>query len=323
MSQYSTAGISIRSIDLSELEAFTSSVTTSPQQADQLRHHLLALFESGDSHPTWCVVAEQQGQVVAALACRSVRVPEPSVRIVELHLPSSVDSQVGGDLLRFALWVAYKEGWRVFVRNLEPGAKNLDAQVAAFEQLGASLVRATVRYVWPGGNLPPARDRLTFRAVSEGREDILIEAMARSLGGSLDQLMQREAAERGGAQLWAEEEYRSWVTDYDVQPGWWELAYDEQGALVGLILPARLTPEEGTVVYVAVLPEFRGASYGLELLMRGTRTLLESGLSTILLDTDVLNLPTQRLNETAGYQRQGIVRRYQLDLNELFDATRP
>ncbi|MFC4453712.1 GNAT family N-acetyltransferase [Deinococcus sonorensis] len=314
MTQHPTELTGIRSIHLHELDSFVELLTTHPEHAAGLRQHLLTLFARGDSQPEWCVVAEQDGHFIAGIACRMILALTPSVRIVELRLPSTVPLEVSAHLLRFVLGLTAQHGAQQFIRTLEPDGKDSEVQVNVFERLGFPLVRETVRYVWPGGTptSPPAR--LTFQPVSEVGMQVLIGAMALSLDGSLDQVMQRKAGEHGDPQRWAESEYRSWMADYQVQPEWWELAYDEHGGLVGFILPGRLGPAEGTVVYLAVLPEFRGAGYGLELLRRGTQTLLRAGLSTILLDTDVLNAPTQRLNEQAGYHRQGTVRRYQGDV---------
>lgn len=319
MPQHPTDLTTIRSIHLHELDRFAELLTSRPEQAAGLKQHLLTLFAQGDSRPEWCVVAERDGHFIAGIACRILLAPAPSVRIVELQLPVALRLQVSENLLRFVLGLTAQHGAQQFIRTLEPDGKDREVQVALFERLGLPLVRESVRYVWNEETPTSPPERLTFRAVSEVGSPVLIDAIALSLDGSLDQVMQREAVEHGDPRHWAESEYHSWMAAYQVQPEWWELAYDEHGMLVGFILPGQLGPAEGTVVYLAVLPAFRGAGYGLDLLLRGTQTLLTAGLSTILLDTDVLNMPTQRLNEQAGYHRQGTVRRYQGEVWPLLD----
>ena len=46
----------------------------------------------------------------------------------------------------------------------------------------------------------------------------------------------------------------------EVMPGWWQLAYDASGELVGLVMPAR-APAMTTIGYIGVVPSQRGKGY--------------------------------------------------------------
>lgn len=85
------------------------------------------------------------------------------------------------------------------------------------------------------------------------------------------------------------------------QPDWWELAFDPDGGLVGLIMPTR-APSMTTIGYVGVVPEQRGRRYVDDLLARGTATLRRAVPDLeIRADTDLSNAPMAAAFERAGY----------------------
>ncbi len=97
------------------------------------------------------------------------------------------------------------------------------------------------------------------------------------------------------------------------QPGWWELAFDEADALVGLVMPA-CAPSMGTIGYVGVVPERRGQGYVDDLLSRGTATLLRTDPPVLRADADLDNLPMAAAFARGGWHRIGTRREYELRL---------
>ena len=98
------------------------------------------------------------------------------------------------------------------------------------------------------------------------------------------------------------------------EPSWWELAYDADDNLVGLVMPAR-SPTFLTIGYIGIVPEQRGHGYVNDLLARGTATLrAASGDDAIRADTDLDNAPMAAAFERAGYRRFATRREYEIRL---------
>ncbi|MDF5723365.1 MAG: hypothetical protein PUP91_23415 [Rhizonema sp. PD37] len=59
---------------------------------------------------------------------------------------------------------------------------------------------------------------------------------------------------------------------FKYKPEWWQLAYTQDGSLVGLIMPVEndIGP---TIGYIGVISEYRGQGYVNDLLAQGTLTL--------------------------------------------------
>jgi RimJ/RimL family protein N-acetyltransferase len=86
------------------------------------------------------------------------------------------------------------------------------------------------------------------------------------------------------------------------EPGWYELAHEPSGDLVGL-LAAACVQSQPIVALVGVVPEHRGRGHSLRLLARATRHLAGSGAATIRADSDELNEPMARTFRRAGYRQ--------------------
>jgi len=89
------------------------------------------------------------------------------------------------------------------------------------------------------------------------------------------------------------------------EPGWWELAYAPDGALVGLVMPA-LAPSMATIGYVGVVPEQRGRGHVHALLARGSATLARIGRRPVRADTDTRNTPMADAFRRAGWREFAI-----------------
>ena len=157
-------------------------------------------------------------------------------------------------------------------------------------RLGFRLVRVTRRWEWRRGTpLAEPDDPLTYRMASEAE---LKEAVRRVADGSLDRRLRPEDA--------------SWHTELllglDHEPGWYGLASEPGGDLVGLVAAARVQSQP-IVAFVGVVPEHRGRGHSLRLLARATRHLAASGAETIRADSDELNEPMARTFRRAGYRQ--------------------
>ena len=175
-----------------------------------------------------------------------------------------------------------------------------DATRDLLERLGFRVARVTRRREWRRGTaLPALDDPLTYRAAGEAD---LEDAVGRVAAGSLDRRLRPEDA--------------AWHTElllgFDHEPGWYELACDAGGDLVGLVAAARVGAQP-IVAFVGVVPEHRGRGHSLSLLVRATHHLAEGGAETIRADSDELNEPMARTFRRGGYRQFATRSEYFLD----------
>lgn len=98
------------------------------------------------------------------------------------------------------------------------------------------------------------------------------------------------------------------------EPSWWELAFDADNRLAGLIMPTG-APSFVTIGYIGVVPEQRGHGYVNDLLARGTATLRRVGNGQVIrADTDVSNAPMAAAFDRAGYSRFAMRREFEIRL---------
>ena len=168
------------------------------------------------------------------------------------------------------------------------------------DRLGFRLVRVTRRWVWRCETpFPELDDPLTYRVAAEAE---LENAVRRVAVGSLDRRLGPDDA-RWHAEL---------LLGLDHEPGWYELAVEPAGDLVGLLAAARVESQP-IVAFVGVVPEHRARGHSLRLLARATRHLAESGAATIRADSDELNEPMARTFRRAGYRQFATRSEYFLD----------
>src|SRR5262249_8855741 len=142
-------------------------------------------------------------------------------------------------------------------------------------------------------------------------EDAFVEAMAATFEGTRDAWLTREIQERGPTEA-ARSDFRDYQA-MEYRPEWWELAYAEDGALAGLIMPAR-TPTSAVIGYVGVVPDQRGRGLAAQLVSRGTEQLVAAGAREIQADCDRDNVAMVKAFERAGYKEIARRRSFQCTL---------
>lgn len=130
-------------------------------------------------------------------------------------------------------------------------------RIAAAERAGLiwSTERLNLRWT-PADGLPERSSRLWFAPVTDDR--LVAEVLARVFTDTLDAAM-RPGIERHGVRRAAEMTVTE-VAEMSGGRGWWRLAYDADGRLVGVVLPTR-NPGSATIGYLGVVPEHRGHRY--------------------------------------------------------------
>jgi ribosomal protein S18 acetylase RimI-like enzyme len=188
--------------------------------------------------------------------------------------------------------------------------ENEDARIRLLSNSGYELVRDGLRWRYTTSSSPAELrgHSLSFRPLPEVGDDAFVDAIASTYQGSRDSWIKQTIEEQGidGA-AWAD--FRG-LQGMEYLPEWWELAYDEDGALAGVIMAAR-NPSAAVIAYVGVVPEQRGSGLAPHLVVRGTERLLESDADEIRGDCDRDNVGMVKAFERAGYEQFARRRTYQ------------
>ena len=317
--------IQIRPIGAGELPAFVA--LAGPEHADEQSAYVTDLIARGAMRTEWCFVAEDRGRLVGRYAFSTMPgLPHPD-SIVLLDVPVDADADpVATELLAHALAGARAAGSGSLIYVLDEPPQwpqwqtDLERRARWFEAAGFRMRRATSRFELRPTDPAPAADpvssppspRLAFRTFDELGEPAFLDAIERVSAGSFDQYT-RDERERLGPQGEAVQTFEE-LRSMTYEPSWWELGFDADGGLVGLVMPAR-APSFVTIGYIGVVPEQRGHGYVNDLLARGTATLLRVGGGQVIrVDTDVWNAPMAAAFERAGYHGFATRREFELRL---------
>jgi GNAT superfamily N-acetyltransferase len=150
--------------------------------------------------------------------------------------------------------------------------------------------------------------RLAFRSLNDVSIEYFTTTVSCAMADSLDRSDQKAVRELGAIQA-ASKLIAQVGDDFDYEPQWWQLGYNNLGELVGFIQPViyrqgrKDNLEEGTIYYIGVVPKERGKGYIYDLLCQATYLLQKIGVWRIFCDTDVLNIPMIRAFQNVGYRQ--------------------
>ncbi len=290
----------VRPIDHTEADLFAC-ISDPAASGEWLRR----LWESGETSPDWCFVAETDGVPVGRVCYLSFSSTRSEAHILGLHLPWQGDYvSVGRVLLLESLQRIAGQGARSIEYDLPADAPFADQKQRVCAIVGMPLIQTKLRFLLDDAAEPSAESSgpLLWRSLEQVGPEKFIEAIGRVSGDTLDQLSVMMIA-RDGMERFARE-FFAILRDLDDRPSWWELAYDGDGALVGLIIPQRFSDDNGAINYIGVVPERRGRGHIAHILDRGVWRLRTAGVVRIVADTDSQNLPM-----AAGFRRAGRSRR--------------
>ena len=169
-----------------------------------------------------------------------------------------------------------------------------------------------IPFIWePGCPVPVTTDAAAALHFVQAEPEWLRQALATAMASSLDE-SDRVSVQRAGAVGAADELLEICPELFEHADEWWRVAVDSMGRQVGFVLPALMRDRsrwkdglpKGTIVYIAVVPDFRGRGYSHPLLAEATRVLVAAGCGCILCDTASTNTPMIRTFRTAGYLEQ-------------------
>lgn len=306
--------------DEASVDAFLSVSADSAYQP-QLEEYLYRLIDQGATRPEWCLVGLDSGTPVARAALWALPGNTVPTDIVVIACDWDEDDLASGRALLAQLHeLARGLGSEALDHHVDdpPGPpqyqENDDARVRLLEDCGYELLRDGLRWARtvssPAGAAPPGT--LVFRGLPDVGEDAFVDAIARTYYGTRDTWLARNVEEVGAAKAAREDFDEAKALEYD--PGWWELAYTDDGALAGVIMAAR-NPSSAVVYYVGVAPEQRGRGIAAQLVRRGTDHLVNAGSGEIRGDCDLDNVAMVKAFERAGYERFARRRSYRITLD--------
>jgi RimJ/RimL family protein N-acetyltransferase len=302
--------------EVASMDAFLS-VSATSQYHEQLREYAASLLEQRYTKPAWCVLALEESVPVARAAFWSPpgRAAPTDLVLIDADWTDQALS-AGRALLSRMHELAGQLGADALSHSVDspPGTpqyqENEDARIRLLTESGYQLLRDGLRWRYAAATSPEAKHEpsLNYRALSEVGDDAFVDAIASTYAGTRDSWLTKNIEEHGleGA---ARIDFRG-LQEMEYRPEWWELAYNEDGALAGVVMAAR-NPSTAVIGYVGVVPEQRGRGLAPQLVRRGTERLLASGGDEIRGDCDLDNVAMVKAFERAGYEQFARRRTYQ------------
>jgi ribosomal protein S18 acetylase RimI-like enzyme len=307
----------IRPLAVGELETF-SRVAGRTEHAASVQDYIERLLTRGYAHHEWFLVLEEANQIIGTIAYWTLPSLGKPTDFVLLELPWEREDSLtlGAQFVQHAvlnmqaLGASEKISHVIDLPPVRPQWQYFPEQRAALlTHCGFVMQRETLRWECQvGESVRAATTRLTFRPLEDVGVGAFIEAIERGSEGTLDRLIRQECEQAGPAQH-AKEMFED-IQRLGYVPGWWQLAYNQTGELVGFVMPSA----NQTVGYIGVLPEHRGRGYSDDLLARLTATFSAAGVSSCLADTDVSNTTMANAFRRAGWRQFGRRQEYALDL---------
>jgi ribosomal protein S18 acetylase RimI-like enzyme len=301
------------------LDAFLSVSSGSRYQPD-LREYTESLLGQRCTRPEWCVFGVAADMPVARAAFWAL--PDSPVPTDLVVIEANWDEPAlsgAHELLTHMHELARGLGAGGLRHHVDapPGPpqfqENDSARIRLLTEAGYELDRDGLRWLFTAGaaQSPVREPALGFRDLTESGDEAFVEALAATYEGTRDSILTRHVEERGLL-----EASRSDFLDYkelEYVPEWWELAYAEDGALAGVVMPAR-NPSSAVIGYVGVVPGQRGKGVGAALVRRGTDALIAGGAREVRGDCDRENVAMVKSFERAGYEQIARRRTYQRSL---------
>jgi ribosomal protein S18 acetylase RimI-like enzyme len=292
--------MTVRPIEASELDAFAR-LGEHPLGPEGLAKAIKEMWDSGESRPAWCFIAEQVGKAVGRVGYTGDDLTPHELGMMALHVPwDGNQAVIGVPLLRESLRQMRAYGWTHIERRVASDSDHAADQRALLEQAGFPLAQEKLTLLRKEPQpLPPVPDRMTFRTLAQSSEEAFVEAYRLSNDDTLDRIDAIERRIMGDAAH--ARVYIHFVKQADCNPDWWLLANSPDGTLAGLVVAQNFGEGVGCINAIAITPAHRGKGYGTDLILKGTDLLRSGGLTELIADVDKNNAPVIGAFERAGY----------------------
>ena len=300
----------VRSISRDELATFAA-IGAAGDSATRAGQMVSSLWERGLCQPESCFLLEVgSGQRTGRLLYHRSDPEDLSGTewwLTGLRLPWEGDWLGGGRaLLEQSAEAMRGLGAETLRVQVQSSAAQATAERTLYGLLRWSLVQEKCRYSLDlnsnASGLLSLAPRLRFRSLAEVGRAAFEEAIGLVTEGTLDRV-DAEGLRKSGREA-AGKQYFALLAGMELEADWWQLAYDAEGKLAGLLVPQRFRDGVGVVNYIGVTPEQRGRGYVRELLGKGAELLAGAGMRSVLADIDQENAPMAKALQALGYQRE-------------------
>lgn len=262
-----------------------------------------ARHADGESRPAWCFVSRGRDSSVVARCGFWATPHEPEVgRMFGLRWRPSVSTSSRVEFVRECVSAVREDGLERLEARVYSSQEEHEQLLACLAAAGFTEQQQKVRLERAGDVRPPrSPGRVSFRSLESAGRVAFVDAIERVTHDTLDRLDEREARELGSRA--AAELTFDLLSDMHREPGWWELAFNGDGTMVGLVVPQVLGAGVGVINYIGVVPERRGTGLVDDLLARGTWR-ASHGTERIVAETDERNRPMRDALLRHGYVEQ-------------------
>jgi RimJ/RimL family protein N-acetyltransferase len=279
------------------------------EDPDHYTDQIMDLYASGESQPEWCFVVEEGHDRVGRIGFLVQptmsdptwlgTLPECELSTFGFDLPWSGGFENPGRVL----FAAAADTLVGSVPDLLEIRINNDvhshptARCHLLENLGFELFTEKQGFTWNDDGSPlGVPKRLTYRSIEDVGIDAYRAIMGRCGDGTLDR-NDRYYWDGCGAENWARQ-----MTEYivDADMPMWLIGYAGDDP-VGYVAVATEEDWGSTIVHIGVVPEHRGNGYIDDLIASGTAAAQASGVTSMLSDVDVVNIPMMKAMRRAGH----------------------
>ena len=300
--------ITVRPIRPDEIDAFATFGTDVKHIQDSVKTYLQDMLKKGAIRLDWCFVLEENGRMCGRAAYWTLPGLDKPLDLVLWELPWHrkdclfLAQRLLGDTLRLLhIDDSAEIGHVLDSPAMAPQWQEYaEKRQEILDGLGFCLERETHRFERHGGTVDFApQGNLIYRALPDVGEEAFVEAILLVSQSTGDRRISRERDTKGAmTQAW--DMFRE-MQRMEYAADWWELAYNQNGQLVGLLMPAK-APAFATIGYIGVVPEQRGYGYIDQLLQRVSLIFAIAGETYIRADTDTGNTSMAKAFERAGYR---------------------
>lgn len=267
------------------------------------------LWESGESGPHRCFVLEDGPTRLGRIGFRVTptvsdpawlgSLPPEELSVFGLHLPWDEEYlKIGRSLFRSATTSLLGDvPEKLEVRIINDVHSHPEARCRLLEHCGMEVFQEKHGFTWvDGGRVIQPGARLEFQSIAESGVDVYRSVMAPCGEGTLDR-NDRYYWEGCGPSNWAAQ-----MTEYldEDDASMWLIGYHGE-VPIGYVAVVSEEDWGATIGHIGVIPEHRGHGYINDLLAAGTAAAQRSGISTMLSDVDVLNLPMRHAMNNGGH----------------------
>ncbi len=256
----------------------------------------------------WCYIAEESGEFLARVIFGVFEDQPQDLKVWQLIIDNKLDNfkEVGMQLLKESINQLKSENFETVEYHLYANASNnFENYKSIFIAQGFEITQEKINFEATEiiQSDKTKSHRLTYKTLEEVGDIAFIQAIEKVTEGSLDREDLESIALNGSKK--AAEMYFELLAEIDLNKNWWKLAYQEDGSLVGLIVPQKFSDEEGAINYIGVVPQKRGAGYVYALIDAASTLMFQSGIQTVIADIDTQNQPLEKALNVLGYVAKG------------------